>query len=160
MSAPDAATVPQLPAPPQAIPPVVIDTATYPSDLGSVPEARRHITDRLSNLPPEVVDDARVMACELMANSVNYARPGRIDLRIEVADGTLRIEVADAGSALHFPQIRTRVDDLDDLDDLAEGGRGLAIVNNLATRWGVHRGQPDKRTTVWFEIDLGTGHGD
>jgi two-component sensor histidine kinase len=62
----------------------------------------------------------------------------------ELRDDRLRVEVDDAG-ARTAPQRRAR-----DLE--APGGRGLELVDALASRWGT-LGGPEGRV-VWFELDL------
>jgi hypothetical protein len=37
----------------------------------------------------------------------------------------------------------------------APTGRGLRIVDSLATRWGVEPGDAGEGKTVWFEVDTG-----
>jgi hypothetical protein len=64
----------------------------------------------------------------------------------ELRDDRLRVEVDDAG-ARTAPQPAAH-----DLEAL--GGRGLELVDALASRWGT-LGGPDGRV-VWFELDLGT----
>ncbi|WP_406453748.1 ATP-binding protein [Streptomyces sp. NBC_00876] len=93
------------------------------------------------------LDDARHVIAELAANAALHGYvPGR-DFRIllTVDEDTLRIEVADArGEQLPRVQEQTGV---------SECGRGLLLVEALATRWGVEQG-PFPRKTVWAEITL------
>ncbi|MFJ7169131.1 ATP-binding protein [Streptomyces globosus] len=81
----------------------------------------------------------RILA-ELLANAVTHGRvPGR-DFRLALAvdhTGTVRIEVTD-----------TRYDRM---PDPAAGGRGLAVVEELADRWGVITG-PTPWKTVFAEV--------
>jgi hypothetical protein len=58
------------------------------------------------------------------------------------ADGVAWVAVTDAGGACE-PSVR-------DTDELAEGGRGLALVAALASRWGYHGAACGGRT-VWAE---------
>ncbi|MGF0175134.1 ATP-binding protein [Streptomyces sp. Marseille-Q5077] len=93
------------------------------------------------------LDPAAHIVAELAANAVTHGRvPGR-DFRIllHVVGGTVRIEVTD-----------TRADRLPHAErpaPEAESGRGLAIVDALADRWGVTPGLPPRKT-VWAEVDL------
>ncbi|MFD7629705.1 ATP-binding protein [Streptomyces sp. NPDC059851] len=84
------------------------------------------------------------MLAELIANAVTHGRvPGR-DFRLGLSvdgAGTLRIEVTD-----------TRADRL---PDPQAGGKGLAVVAELADRWGVELG-PAPWKTVWVELDAGS----
>ncbi|WP_285564861.1 MULTISPECIES: ATP-binding protein [unclassified Streptomyces] len=93
------------------------------------------------------LDDASHVVAELAANAALHGYvPGR-DFRVllTVNGDTLRIEVADArGDQLPRAQ---------EQDAAHEGGRGLLVVEALATRWGVEQG-PFPRKTVWAEIAL------
>ncbi|WP_406093581.1 ATP-binding protein [Streptomyces sp. NBC_01013] len=93
------------------------------------------------------LEDASLVVAELAANAALHGYvPGR-DFRVLLTvDGdTLRIEVADARGD-QLPRVRTRT-------EAAGSGRGLLLVEALATRWGVVRG-PFPRKTVWAEIAL------
>ncbi|MFJ2258904.1 ATP-binding protein [Streptomyces sp. NPDC087844] len=93
----------------------------------------------------EVHDTVVLVVAELAANAVLHGRvPGRdfaLDLAGDEARGVIRIEVTDTHPAL--PTRRTPPPDEDQ-------GRGLLLVDALATRWGVRdRVGPGK--TVWVE---------
>ena len=105
--------------------------------------ARQHLVEWMHsvNARDEDRDDARLVISELVGNAIRHARP--------LADGTMKvawvagpagldIAVTDGG-ALTTPE---RVDA--GVSDLA--GRGLAIVETLATRWWVESTR--SRTTV------------
>ena len=92
-------------------------------------------------VPTSVVDDAVLMVSELVTNAVLHARsedPLELEL---VYDKTLRISLAD-GSGEHPRAKVARVGD--------EGGRGIAILGTLASRWGVEDLASGKR--VWAEL--------
>lgn len=96
----------------------------------------------------EPSDVAAAIVSELAANSVTHGRvPGRdFELRLVLSPGrrTLRIEVSDTRSeALPVPAAQPPGPD-------AESGRGLLLVQALATRWGVRERAVGK--TVWAEI--------
>jgi anti-sigma regulatory factor (Ser/Thr protein kinase) len=60
----------------------------------------------------------------------------------------LGIEVTnDGGHFEHSPDTP-----VDPAPDMALGGRGLDLVDAIASRWGAHH--DDGRTTVWFELEL------
>ncbi|MFJ1898407.1 MULTISPECIES: ATP-binding protein [unclassified Streptomyces] len=93
------------------------------------------------------LDDARQVIAELASNAVMHGYvPGR-DFRIllTVTGDTLRIEVADARGE-RLPRVLDR-------SEVYESGRGLLLVEALATRWGVRHG-PFPRKTVWAELSL------
>ncbi|MCZ4605532.1 ATP-binding protein [Streptomyces sp. Lzd4kr] len=93
------------------------------------------------------LDPAAQIVAELANNAATHGRvPGR-DFRVllYVVGGTVRIEVTDT-SADRLPHPERPTPD-------AESGRGLAIVEALADRWGVTPGLPPRKT-VWAEVDL------
>jgi anti-sigma regulatory factor (Ser/Thr protein kinase) len=87
---------------------------------------------------PETVADARLVVSELVTNAVMHARTP-IEVQVRVGNGTLRIEVTDSG--LDRPQLWAERD---------RGGRGLPIVQAVASGWGVI--DQGSRKTVWCEI--------
>jgi len=102
--------------------------------------AREQVTDRFADtLDPPVMADVMLAVSELVTNAVLHGG-GRIELRVEADDRSVKGEVVDAGRGLE-QQIRDRGVD----------GSGLRIVGRVARRWGVFQGT----THVWFEIPLG-----
>jgi anti-sigma regulatory factor (Ser/Thr protein kinase) len=81
---------------------------------------------------------AALVTSELVTNAVLHGG-GWLSLHVESHDGRLIIAVTD-GSAV-VPQRRPPD---------ARGGRGLAIIDSLSTRWGVHDHEGGKR--VWVEL--------
>jgi hypothetical protein len=59
---------------------------------------------------------------------------------------SVRVEVGDQGGASE-----PRLADQDGPEDVLTGGRGLRIVDTLATKWG-HAGDELGRV-VWFQVD-------
>jgi anti-sigma regulatory factor (Ser/Thr protein kinase) len=84
-------------------------------------------------------DDAALLLTELVANCVRHAR-SPMQIRLTVEHDVLRAEVRD-GSALN-PHPR---------EPDEQGGRGVLILDALASRWGV-LGHPGAGKTVWFEL--------
>ena len=91
-----------------------------------------------------VADTAELLMTELVANVVRHVGEP-MTVRMTRGAEMIRVEVDDTGSRL--PERR-------EVDLTCEGGRGLALVAALASRWGtdVHRADPGK--TVWFELDV------
>ena len=84
--------------------------------------------------------DAAIIVTELAANAVVHAC-SYFTVAISVSDGAIRIEVSDSGSAA--PIRRTP-----SLDSLS--GRGLALVDALASTWGIDR--VGDANVVWAEL--------
>ncbi|MER5767591.1 ATP-binding protein [Streptomyces sp. NPDC001985] len=91
-------------------------------------------------------DAAAHIVAELTANAVTHARlPGReFELRLTLTPDTLRIEVSDA-RAERAPVPRDPSPD-------AESGRGLFLVEALASSWGTKDRVVGK--TVWADVSL------
>jgi PAS domain S-box-containing protein len=97
-----------------------------------------------------VEDVAVLLTSELVTNAIRHTEGG-LRLRVVRRPGGLRVEVHDRDLQA-MPQLHRRAED--GSDDLAEGGRGLQFVAELATRWGVETLAGSKQ--VWFELDTGT----
>jgi anti-sigma regulatory factor (Ser/Thr protein kinase) len=99
----------------------------------------------------QIRDEAVLITSELSANAVLHARTAfGVTLRSDGAG--VRIEVRDQSDRMPAPPYRQRV----------TTGRGLAIVDSLATSWGARTEGSGK--DVWAEIGPrglpGTGEGD
>lgn len=116
--------------------------------------AIRRALDRLP-LPPNLIDDAKLLTTELVTNSIRHARLGPDD-RIRVTahwSGTrLRVTVRDrrtrSGQTVVVGSIRPPPG--------AKSGWGLYLIDELATRWGTNL---DGTPCFWFEIELPRGAG-
>ena len=110
-------------------------------------QAARHSLDRLEDsLPPEKLEDVRLVVSELVTNSVLHAglSPNdQISLTVTVSAGSVRGRVCDPGPGFEAPSEPCPRSDL-------AGGWGLPIVETISDSWGVEKG---RRVCVWFEID-------
>jgi two-component sensor histidine kinase len=89
-----------------------------------------------------LIEDAVLVAEELVSNAHRHGDAPRLCRLALLGQGRrLRIEVDDASPAP--PYIRTPD---------STGGRGLVLVNRLASAWGVQRHTHHK--TVWAELAL------
>jgi len=106
-----------------------------------VGEARRFLAQVLGDCP--AAPDAVACLSELVTNSVLYSnsrRPrGRFIVRACLRPAGVRVEVEDEGGPWEHRQGHND-----------QRGRGLAIVDALATDWSVSG--DGTRRTVWFEI--------
>lgn len=104
--------------------------------------ARAAVAVTAAGLPLARSEEALLMTSELVTNAVQHATAGDfIVLEASVDRDMLRVSVADGGSG----RIRPRSPD-------GDGGWGLAIVTELASRWGA--GREGGFNVVWFELDL------
>lgn len=76
-----------------------------------------------------LVDDTQLLISELVTNALQHGTHDRIVFRLVIGTDALVVEVDD-GSPGRRPTVRTA-------DSDAENGRGLVLVDALATSWGV-----------------------
>jgi anti-sigma regulatory factor (Ser/Thr protein kinase) len=115
-------------------------TLQLPRQGSAAVVARRAIRDRLANrLGAERTHDLSLLVTELVTNAVVHGH-GSITLKIRVDDGNVHGEVVDEGGGFEHEVREHGADEI--------GGRGLAIVDALSSRWGIHEGT----THVWFEL--------
>lgn len=117
-----------------------------PCDASSVAAARRLVRGELAahtEVPTDrsdFVDAASLLISELVTNAIVHARTD-VELRLVTDEHMLRAEVSDGNPT--FPTARRPV-------GLAGTGRGLRMMDDLASRWGVSSSGAGK--TVWFEL--------
>jgi anti-sigma regulatory factor (Ser/Thr protein kinase) len=96
------------------------------------------------------VDVLVLLASELITNAVTHAEEragaGAISVCVRCLRGELRVEVHDGSHDLP-PSVPLKV------DDDAETGRGLLLVDALATEWGFYRTPGGK--AVYFTLPFG-----
>jgi anti-sigma regulatory factor (Ser/Thr protein kinase) len=92
---------------------------------------------------------AILLTSELVTNAVIHPGPLEGDLigvEITLFEAGIRVEVSDSGAG--FDPARRR-------PPRETGGRGLFLIDAMATRWGTGRSDADGRFTVWFELEGG-----
>lgn len=93
--------------------------------------------------------DVRLLVTELIGSRVQ--RPTStaaswVELDVELGNGSLHVEVKDYGQRWVFePSPFT-------YEPEASSGWGLYLVDRLADRWALERGESSTR--IWFELDL------
>jgi transcriptional regulator with XRE-family HTH domain/anti-sigma regulatory factor (Ser/Thr protein kinase) len=115
-----------------------------PSDDTAPAIARAAVAVTAAGIPRAQLDEAVLLTSELVTNAVQHPTTMAVNsivLEVSVDAGVLRVVVADGGSG----RIRPRTPD-------AEGGWGLAIVAEIAARWGA--GRERGSNVAWFELDL------
>ena len=91
----------------------------------------------------ETIDDAALLTSELMANAVRKGS-GVVNLRVELDDGVLHVDVQDDAAELPSPGPGSVS---------APAGlpsTGLWIIRSVARDWGSENADGGK--TVWFEL--------
>jgi anti-sigma regulatory factor (Ser/Thr protein kinase) len=126
-----------------------------PHATASVREVRRQLLVglRRAGVEPGLIDDAVLVASELVTNALRHARPlpdGRVTVSWEWAPNgdAVRLAVRDGGSQASRPSLRQPV------DADAMTGRGLGIVASVAERWGFD--SEDDQTVVWAVLASGS----
>lgn len=120
-------------------------TLVLPQDLAAVSSARRFVKQHCQavGFDDDACDTAVLLISETVTNAFIHGR-SEARIRVNARPGRLLVEVADENS--RHPQRAGQ-------DDDALDGRGLAIVELLAARWGVIDDAFGK--TVWFEVLAG-----
>lgn len=97
-------------------------------------------------VPPPIAEMAVLLTSELVANAVMHAGPhsanAEIGLKVTTTTQRLRVEVNDHSETCPI---------VGDGATNKPSGRGMRLVERLASRWGVDPGTHGK--TVWFAID-------
>ncbi|MGK5695733.1 ATP-binding protein [Streptomyces sp. URMC 128] len=119
-------------------------------DPAEVGRARRWARSRLAGsgiqADEPLAETLILLVSELVTNAVVHTgRPAVLRLSLPHAvteEVTVRLEVADRSGRAPVPRC---------VDDDATGGRGLALVDGLADRWGWSVESTGKR--IWCELD-------
>ncbi|MGI5206027.1 ATP-binding protein [Spirillospora sp. CA-108201] len=128
---------------------VLVGEITLPGVRRSVGCVRGFVRTVAAGHP--ALDDMVLVASETVANAITHTASGLEGGLVRVAvlagDGGYRIEVADEGAAGGRPHVKgERSRD----GAGAESGRGMRIVEALASRWGFRT--DGGRTVVWAEF--------
>lgn len=103
-------------------------------------EARRFVCSALSHRRQDLVEVAGLLASELATNAVVHAHSS-FDVSISESEDHIRIAVSD--KAPEMPAfLSVGPDD--------EHGRGLHLLNQLSSDWGVVERRLGK--TIWFDL--------
>jgi anti-sigma regulatory factor (Ser/Thr protein kinase) len=118
-------------------------TLDLPPEPRSATRARQVTREQLAaSCPQDSVEVAALLVTELVSNAVLHARTD-IVLSVEVSPGCVVLRVRD-GSDIE-PVLRT-------YGPQAATGRGIALVEQLASAWGVDHSEQGKE--VWCRIDF------
>lgn len=109
------------------------------------PGRARTALEGLDGSLDDLKQPVRLLVSELVTNAVKHGGTGpdrSVHIKLDCSKGGVRVEVIDQGPGFE-PRAGHRIDPLQD-------GFGLALVDQLADRWGVH---VERGAMVWFEID-------
>lgn len=119
-------------------------TVGLPPDERSPGRARRVAREALVAAGlPHLLDDALLVVTELVTNAAVHAGTA-FELHIDTSPPGVRMEVTDHSPGA-FPVLRSHA------DEEREDGRGLFLMDALATRWGTTHFGTGK--SVWFELE-------
>ena len=110
------------------------------SDVRLVASTRAIVASALDSATGPIVDIAVLLTDEVATNALLHGG-GEYTVALDLDDVRIRVEVTDTcpdPPIVYEPSIDR------------EFGRGMAIVNALATAWGTERAGAGK--TVWFEL--------
>jgi anti-sigma regulatory factor (Ser/Thr protein kinase) len=126
------------------------DRSRYPSHPAQVRGARHHAEQVLHDwgVSNSTMDAAVYVAGELASNAVRHARTSQgreFGMTLRLLESFVRVEVRDPDPNLPAPVVPG-----EDLE--ADSGRGLLIVERLASSWGSAPEVLGK--TIWADIPL------
>ena len=105
-------------------------------------EARTSVAHLLDGqCSSSVIETAALLTSELVTNAVLHAAPP-VHLRAEITATGVRVEMRDSSNGT-LPAPKRAL-------PTAHNGRGLAIIEALASRWGAE--YTDAGKVVWFEL--------
>ncbi len=122
---------------------VVTRERAFPAVAPSVREARDFVTETLADAPASL-QDVRLMVSELATNAIQHALTGFL-VTIRRTQTEICVGLTDYGNGR--PTLLP-------MTSAVSNGRGLALVNMLATQWGVIA-EAQRGKTVWFTSALG-----
>ena len=125
-------------APPEPV------TIELPSTVHAAGIARQFVADHQDHLAPDLVEDAKLLVSEIVTNAVLHGQP-QVTLALRIDPPGLGVVVADSGSTQ--PSLPTSQVEPDQ-----RSGRGLLIVDAVASAWGVSPIVPPPGKAVWFEL--------
>ncbi|WP_375490453.1 ATP-binding protein [uncultured Jatrophihabitans sp.] len=125
--------------------------AAHPAEVSA---ARAHLrrTLRTAGVDAGTTEDAELLVSELVTNVIRHSTSARAGLQIAVTDEDVSVHVLEdnrSGNPTHAHADRA----LADLD--ANHGRGVGILDQLTSEWGVTRRA--EVTTTWFVVARPSG---
>jgi anti-sigma regulatory factor (Ser/Thr protein kinase) len=113
---------------------------TLTADQRAPSTARATVRAACASYHPDLVDDAVLLVSEVVTNAVKYGK-APVRLCIDCGPSGIVVAVEDGNPAL--PRARRT-------DHRRHSGRGLVLLQRLATDWGVRL--TDRGKQVWFRL--------
>lgn len=95
---------------------------------------------------PRIINAAVLVTSELATNAVVHGSDA-FSVVVSNTGRGIRVDVQDDAEGV--PVLRP----LPEIDEGGAGGRGLHVVDALASRWGYERDETSSSKQVWFELD-------
>jgi anti-sigma regulatory factor (Ser/Thr protein kinase) len=95
-----------------------------------------------ARVPDPVTETALLLVSEVVTNAITHG-DGRPVVEVDVSSDRMRVCVTDGSEGV--PSVQPQ-------DETSEHGRGMFIVDSLASRWGVSPLAPTGKS-IWFELD-------
>jgi anti-sigma regulatory factor (Ser/Thr protein kinase) len=92
----------------------------------------------------DTIETAALLTTELAANVVLHSESASYTLDVDIDLTRVHVEVGDADDTFPLRPLREPAD--------TEHGRGLNLLDALASRWGVRSRESGK--VVWFELPV------
>ena len=120
---------------------------SLPSRPASAGLARHHVGGCCDGLGRDLRDIAMLLTTELVSNAIEHGE-GEIELVVTRPADRLRVEVHDRSSGRPVPR---------SADADSARGRGLLLVERLASEWGVQPSSVPGGKQVWFQLRVPPG---
>ncbi|WP_432114714.1 ATP-binding protein [Streptomyces sp. S1] len=122
---------------------------TYSAEAKEVSRGRHQIHELMvATGLSEIADSVALGATELMANALAHGCRKKMaqsfTVKVTYSNGRVRVGVQDPSSIWPFQRPPSNE---------SEGGRGLLLIDALATNWGITPG-PGTGKTVWMELEI------
>jgi anti-sigma regulatory factor (Ser/Thr protein kinase) len=106
-------------------------------------QARRVVRQVLAQVvPADVTHTAELLVSELVTNAITHGT-GTVTVSIDCTDQSLAVTVGD--DSPEVPELQPEC-------LMALGGRGLRMIDTLASAWGVKPRNPGPGKEVWFRL--------
>lgn len=134
--------------------PLPVSELTLAATPNAVSWARRHTVDILQrwHFPNEGIEVARLIVSELATNAIQHAQPTNTSESTDLGTIMLMLWPTDYGFILAISDPDPRPPAPRPHDASASGGRGLILIQSMASRWGYSPTQPNPGKIVWAEV--------